>query len=113
MTDEAHRTAADIGLPEAKLIIPRRNFLIRALGFTAAGAAVTVPVVTIVSAQDRFDHHLKGLEAAVRDLFPGSPVAVRGNFRDARDVEFYRENHASGRTDAATVMVSAGPRVLL
>ena len=40
-------------MSEAQLIVPRRNFLIRALGFTAAGAALPVPVVAMPSAADQ------------------------------------------------------------
>jgi hypothetical protein len=32
-------------MSEHQLITPRRNFLIRALGFTAAGATLSIPIV--------------------------------------------------------------------
>ena len=53
--------------------------------FTAAGAiiagtaAAAVPLVTVASAEERLRHHMAGLEAAFRDLFPTAQVVVRGN----------------------------------
>ncbi len=61
------------------LVTSRRNFLVRAFGLTAAGATCAVPIITMASAQERIAHHLKGLEDAYRDLYPGVPVLVRGN----------------------------------
>src|SRR4051812_13456439 len=58
------RQAAESGT----LITSRRNFLVRAFGVTAAGAAITVPIVTIPSARERVRHHLAGLEAAFSEL---------------------------------------------
>jgi hypothetical protein len=42
-----------MAMSEHQLITPRRNFLIRALGFTAAGATVTIPVITLADAKSR------------------------------------------------------------
>jgi hypothetical protein len=56
---------------DSKVIVPRRNFLIRALGFTAAGASMVLPVVALQSPEERIAHHFKELEAAFRDLYPG------------------------------------------
>jgi hypothetical protein len=61
------------------LVTSRRNFLVRAFGLTAAGATCAVPIITVASAQERIAHHLKGLEDAYRDLYPGVPVLARGN----------------------------------
>lgn len=58
----------------AALITSRRNFLVRAFGLTAAGAAVTVPIVTVADARARVRHHLAGLEAAMRELHPGARI---------------------------------------
>jgi hypothetical protein len=56
---------------DSKVIVPRRNFLIRALGFTAAGASMVLPVVALQSPEERIAHHFKELEAALRDRYPG------------------------------------------
>lgn len=65
----------DIG----SLITPRRNFLVHALGFTAAGTTLTIPVVALASPEDRLMHHMKGAEQAFRDLLPTAHVNLRGN----------------------------------
>ena len=54
---------------ETQLIVPRRNFLIRALGFTAAGATMAIPIVTLADARSRMDYHAKELEKAWRDYY--------------------------------------------
>jgi hypothetical protein len=66
-------------MTEHQLITPRRNFLIRALGFTAAGATMAIPVVTLASAKSRIDHHKAGLMAAWEDYYAGAKCSVRGN----------------------------------
>lgn len=55
---------------EHQLITPRRNFLIRALGSTAAGATVSIPVLLADSPQKRVDHHLQELTKALREMYP-------------------------------------------
>lgn len=70
------------------MITHRRNFLVRALGFTAAGAAVAVPIVTVASAEERLMHHVAGVEAAMRDLFPGAHVERQGNCLDGHHRTF-------------------------
>ena len=92
-------------MSEAQLIVPRRNFLIRALGFTAAGAALPVPVVAMPSAADRLAHHLKGVETALGDLFPASQVHVRGNCLDGAHSLLCPESRSP-----ACIMVTAGLR---
>jgi hypothetical protein len=66
---------------EHQLITPRRNFLIRALGFTAAGATLAVPT----SPQKR---HLAELRKAIGDLYPECEFS--GGYRDrmAEEVGF-------------------------
>jgi len=61
------------------LILPRRNFLIRALGITAAGATVTIPIIAQEDALKRIEHHRNGLEFAMRDYYAGLKVEVCGN----------------------------------
>src|SRR4051794_12658944 len=79
----------DRAMADSVLITPRRNFLVRALGFTAAGAALAVPIVTVASAEERLEHHLRGAVDAYRDLFPGVPVIVRGNAIDGLSAASY------------------------
>ena len=67
---------------DSKVIVPRRNFLIRALGFTAAGASMAIPVVALQSPEERIAHHFKELEAAFRDLYPGRPFRVITEIND-------------------------------
>jgi hypothetical protein len=68
-------------MSELKLLIPRRNFLIRALGFTAAGAALPVGLVAADDPRARIAHHQAELEKAWRDYY--GPEAVK-TFADVR-----------------------------
>jgi hypothetical protein len=63
-------------MSEPHVIIPRRNFLIRALGFTAAGATMAIPIVTVANAKARIDHHKAELEKAIGDYYAGFNVKV-------------------------------------
>lgn len=63
-------------MSDSVLITPRRNFLIRALGFTAAGAAMSVPIITVANAKARMDHHMAELEKAFRDYYAGMDIDV-------------------------------------
>jgi hypothetical protein len=58
------------------LIVPRRNFLIMALGFTIAGATVPISIVTADDAKARIEHHQRELEKAWRDYY-GPSANVR------------------------------------
>lgn len=58
------------------LIVPRRNFLIRALGFTAAGATLPISIITADDAKARIAHHQNELERAWRDYY-GPDAGVR------------------------------------
>jgi hypothetical protein len=51
------------------LIVPRRNFLIRALGFTAAGATLPISIITADDAKARMDHHEAELRKAWQDYY--------------------------------------------
>lgn len=68
-------------MSELKLITPRRNFLIQALGFTAAGAALPIGIITADDAKARVAHHQAELEKAWRDYY--GPAAVR-SYADVR-----------------------------
>jgi hypothetical protein len=61
---------------ETQIITPRRNFLIRALGFTAAGATVAVPITALADPQARIDHHCRELEKALRDRYGADLIAL-------------------------------------
>jgi hypothetical protein len=66
-------------MSEHQLITPRRNFLIRALGFTAAGATMSIPIVTLDDAKSRIEHHKAGLSRAWKDYYAGAICSVQGN----------------------------------
>jgi len=72
---------------ELKLITPRRNFLIRALGFTAAGATLPISIITAEDAKARIAHHQAELEKAWADYY--GPAAVR---------KYATDRHAPGDT---------------
>jgi hypothetical protein len=56
-------------MSELKLITSRRNFLIRALGFTAAGATLPIGIVAADDPRARITHHQAELEKAWRDYY--------------------------------------------
>lgn len=72
---------------DAQVIIPRRNFLIRALGFTASGAAMALPVVTLGDPNARLSHHMKGLLAALSETYPGTQFEGHYRFPDGEEGE--------------------------
>src|SRR5215212_9099943 len=54
-----------------------RRALFTAGGATIAGTVLAaVPLVTVASAEERLRHHIAGLKAAFRDLFPTARVVV-------------------------------------
>ncbi|MGY3605126.1 hypothetical protein [Bradyrhizobium sp. Lot33] len=71
---------------EHQIITPRRNFLIRALGFTAAGAAVPVGIVTLADAKSRMDHHRAELLRAWEDYYAVAVCSVVGNSLEPKRV---------------------------
>jgi hypothetical protein len=73
-------------MSEHQLITPRRNFLIRALGFTAAGIATPIPVVTLADAKSRIEHHKAALMAAWSDYYAGAKCTVQGNDQEPNRV---------------------------
>jgi hypothetical protein len=58
------------------LIVPRRNFLVRALGFTAAGASMPISIITAGDALARIDHHETALKQAWIDYYGRAEVVV-------------------------------------
>jgi hypothetical protein len=71
---------------EHQIITPRRNFLIRALGFTAAGATVPVGILTLSDAKSRIDHHKAELTRAWCDYYAGAKCTLQGNDLQPREV---------------------------
>jgi hypothetical protein len=63
-----HRAGAEM-TDNPTLIVPRRNFLVRALGFTMAGATMPISVITADDAKARIKHHRDELERAWRDYY--------------------------------------------
>lgn len=61
------------------LITSRRNFLARAVGLTAGGVVLSVPIVTLANARERMDYHRRELEKAFREYHAGVTVAVSDN----------------------------------
>jgi hypothetical protein len=57
-------------MSEHQLITPRRNFLIRALGFTVAGASVAIPVLVVDDPQKRVNYHLREVTKALQEMYP-------------------------------------------
>ena len=64
-------------MSEHKLITPRRNFLIRALGFTAAGATVSIPVLVTETPQQRLDFHLAEIAQMIHQQDPEATQSGR------------------------------------
>ena len=60
------------------LIVPRRNFLIRALGFTAAGATLPISIIAADDAKARMDYHEAELRKAWQDYYGRDDVRVVG-----------------------------------
>jgi YD repeat-containing protein len=60
------------------LIVPRRNFLIRALGFTAVGATLPISIITADDARTRMNYHQAELKKAWHDYY-GPNYNVRDN----------------------------------
>jgi hypothetical protein len=77
----------------AQVIIPRRNFLVRALGLTAAGATMNLPIVTVADAKARMQHHIDGLQAAMGDYYGGTHISFKSNWQDP---ELVLAGHSSG-----------------
>ena len=70
-------------MSELKLITPRRNFLVRALGFTAAGATLPIGIIAADDARTRIAHHQTELEKAWRDYYGADTVQSYADVRAA------------------------------
>ena len=66
---------------QLKLITPRRNFLIRALGFTAAGATLPIGLVAADDPRARIEHHQAELVKAWRDYYGADKVHTYADVR--------------------------------
>ncbi len=89
---------------ELKLIAPRRNFLIRALGFTAAGAILPIGIVAAEDARARIVHHQAELEKAWRDYY-GTPN-VRA-YEDVRAPDATYFSHGQDWPAISSFVISA------
>jgi hypothetical protein len=94
-----------MAMSEHQLITPRRSFLIRALGFTAAGATVSIPVLLADNPQKRVDYHLQELTKALQEQYPEAKL-----FGRARRWESWRGCTSPGDI-IATVRAEDGPRL--
>jgi hypothetical protein len=92
------------GAEQHQLITPRRNFLIRALGFTAAGVTMPIPIITLADAKTRIEHHKRGLCDAWRDYYAGATCSVQGN-----DMEPHFVVSQRGAGACLMFYASAGP----
>jgi len=91
-------------MSEHQLITPRRNFLIRALGFNAAGATMPIPVITLADAKARIEHHKAELMRAWSDYYAGAKCTVQGNHLEP---DVIREQPRAG---ACLVFYASKPR---
>jgi hypothetical protein len=68
-------------MSELKLITPRRNFLVRALAFTAAGATLPVGIVAADDPLARIEHHHAELKKAWAEYYGPGNVACCADIR--------------------------------
>jgi len=68
-------------MSELKLITPRRNFLIRALGFTVAGATLPVDIIAADDPLARIAHHHDELKRAWAEYYGPANVACYSDIR--------------------------------
>lgn len=61
-------------MDKPQIIVPRRNFLTRALAWTTAGASMTVPIHVADDPQKRVDYHLGELTKALQEQFTMEPL---------------------------------------
>jgi hypothetical protein len=91
-------------MSELKLITPRRNFLIRALGFTAAGATLPISIITADDAKARIAHHQTELEKAWWDYY--GPATVR-TYADVRPQAATYTSHGKQWPALSSFMICA------
>lgn len=89
------------------LITPRRNFLIRALGFTVAGATVPISIITADDAKARIAHHETELEKAWRDYY-GPSANVRTMDRKGLPGELTEHHKGEWHNVTSAFMICAG-----
>ena len=92
-------------MAELKLITPRRNFLIRALGFTAAGATLPIGLVAADDPRARIEHHQAELEKAWRDYYGRGAVRT---YADVRASAATYTSHGKQRPALSSFMICAG-----
>jgi hypothetical protein len=69
----------DIHVDETYDFFAAKSILIRALGFTAAGATVSIPVPLAHNPQKRVDYHLQQLTKALQEQYPEAKLLGRTN----------------------------------
>jgi hypothetical protein len=75
------------------VIMPRRGFLTRALGFTAAGATLALPIITVDDARARATHHLRELKRALKDLYPTREITATARFPQGVEGEYMHDQY--------------------
>jgi hypothetical protein len=93
-------------MTEHTLITPRRNFLIKALGFTVAGATVPISIITADDAKARIAHHQRELERAWRDYY--GPAADVRTHDDKRAAGVLDESDGKRRQATSVFLICAG-----
>lgn len=100
---------------DATLITTRRNFLVRATAFTAAGAAVAIPIVAAARGPDLITYHLGELKKAFADYY-GADAKVQGTFNEATPASLFPRAHPTwegaevfGGTAVVVVWASRSP----
>jgi hypothetical protein len=96
-------------MSELKLITPRRNFLIRALGFTAAGATLPIGIVTADDPRARIEHHQAQLLKVWQDYY--GPDAVR-TYADVRPPWATYTSHGKQWSAMSSFMICASEGLL-
>jgi hypothetical protein len=67
----------DIHVEETYDFFAAKSILIRALGFTAASATVSIPVLLADNPQKRVDYHLQQLTKALQEQYPEAKLLGR------------------------------------
>jgi hypothetical protein len=73
---------------ETVLIAPRRHFLVRAFGLTAAGATLQIPLQVADTPEQRVTLQLEALARALGELYPEHRFTVAFRRRQLDEVMF-------------------------
>lgn len=105
---------SDLLLTEEAAPQPARRGFLRTLITAPVAALAThrlilpgpVPLVAPEDAAARLERHVQGVEAAMRDLFPGAQIAIRGNCLDGHH-DYLAEKFLRGESGTACAVVMA------